>query len=383
MLSEIRRHVLPLLAAAVLPDCGRQAASSGNSEPRTAAAMKGSVEDVFILTGELRAPTSTEVVAPRVEEGQPQIQWLAEDGTLVKQGDPVVQFDNTAVVATIEERRTRLLQAEIQRESRERELAAERERRLATVSKAEVEVEKARVDAAVPQELRSMLDHRKFQAALREKDAALERARLDLQAFDVSVRSELASLRAAEEKARRLLESGERALTAITVRAPRAGIFIVGQHWRGDEDRKLQAGDQVWTGLTVGSIPDLTRMEVDARLPEPDHGRIAPGMEARVILDTWPDRVFEGRVEDVATVAAEAVRNRPGFPVRISLARTDADVMRPGLSARVEVVRGRWSEALVVPRAAVRFQEGNPPGRNRRGHPPLVRDREAMTGRRW
>jgi multidrug efflux pump subunit AcrA (membrane-fusion protein) len=32
--------------------------------------------------------------------------------------------------------------------------------------------------------------------------------------------------------------------------------------------------------------------------------------------------------------------------------------MRPGLSVRVEVVRGRWSEAPVVPRAAVRYQDG-------------------------
>jgi hypothetical protein len=31
--------------------------------------------------------------------------------------------------------------------------------------------------------------------------------------------------------------------------------------------------------------------------------------------------------------------------------------MRPGLSVRVEVVRGAWEDALVVPRGAVRFAE--------------------------
>jgi hypothetical protein len=34
--------------------------------------------------------------------------------------------------------------------------------------------------------------------------------------------------------------------------------------------------------------------------------------------------------------------------------------MRPGLSVRVEVVRGQWDDALVVPRGAVRFQEKGP-----------------------
>jgi len=45
-----------------------------------------------------------------------------------------------------------------------------------------------------------------------------------------------------------------------------------------------------------------------------------------------------------------------GFPMRISLARTDP-VMRPGLSVRVEVVRQVWPRALVVPRHAVRFEK--------------------------
>jgi len=48
-----------------------------------------------------------------------------------------------------------------------------------------------------------------------------------------------------------------------------------------------------------------------------------------------------------------------GFPVRVSLARTDP-LMRPGLSVRVEVVRGTWENALVVPRGAVRFDEDGP-----------------------
>ena len=52
-------------------------------------------------------------------------------------------------------------------------------------------------------------------------------------------------------------------------------------------------------------------------------------------------------------------QSRPGFPVRVSLERTDP-LMRPGLSVRVEIVRGRWDEALVVPRGAVRFEEGGP-----------------------
>ena len=107
-------------------------------------------------------------------------------------------------------------------------------------------------------------------------------------------------------------------------------------------------------------------MEVQAALAESDHGRIAPGTTARCLLDTYPDRVFAGQVEEIGSVAREgggrgwfAAAMKPGFPVRVSLTRTDP-LMRPGLSVRVEVVRGKWEEALAVPRGAVRFGKDGP-----------------------
>jgi multidrug efflux pump subunit AcrA (membrane-fusion protein) len=54
-----------------------------------------------------------------------------------------------------------------------------------------------------------------------------------------------------------------------------------------------------------------------------------------------------------------ASATRAGFPVRVSLARSDP-LMRPGLSVRVEVVRGVFKDALVVPRGAVRFEKDGP-----------------------
>jgi hypothetical protein len=153
----------------------------------------------------------------------------------------------------------------------------------------------------------------------------------------------------------------------MSMLAPRAGIFLVGinfNQWGPDGPRKLQPGDNVWPGFPVGTIPDPSEMEVQAVLTEADHGRITPGMTARCILDTYPDRVFEGSVAEVGSVAAEAVQNGPstvraGFPVKVALARTDP-LMRPGLSVRIEVVRRGWAKALSVPRGAVRFEKDGP-----------------------
>lgn len=334
----------------------------GCSGPRPPSAGQGealverrAVEDVFLLTGDIEAVRSVQIATPMLE--QPQIRWLAEDGAAVAEGDPVVEFDSASVLARLEEQRTRLEQAEIQLESKDRELAAETDKRRAGLDKAEVEVKKARVDAAVPEELRSSLEFRKMQTALLERETALGKARLDLESFAVGARADLGALKSEVEKARRQLKTAEEGLRSASVKAPRAGIFIVGRHWQREEDRIFQAGDNTWPGFPVASIPDRGAVEVNARLCEVDHGRIDVGMKARVVLDTWPDRGFEGEIVEVGSVADDS-RERPGFPVRVSLARPDPALMRPGLSARVEVVRGQWPDALTVPRAAVRLADG-------------------------
>jgi multidrug resistance efflux pump len=349
------------LAAAA---CRSAAGSNGGAVPADGRAARRPLEDVFLLTGELRAIRSASIVAPR-GEGPLQIRWMIEDGTDVGEGDRVVEFDAARLIQTIEERRLRLRQAENERESRERTLAAEGDRKKVAVDKAEVEAEKARVDTAVPRELRSAVEWRRMQAVLLEKQAELEKARLDRAAFQTSSRSDLEVLRRAEEKARRDVDAAEKSLASMSAYAPRSGVFLVSNFWQwGPEGpRKLQPGDTVWPGFGVASIPDPTEMEVAANLSEVDHGNIAVGMKARCILDTYPDRTFDGRVEEIRAVAAEARRvaggatTATGFPVRVSLARTDP-IMRPGLSVRIEVVRNAWPQALAIPRQAVRFEKG-------------------------
>ena len=344
--------------------CRAASGASDGAASGEAPAVRRPVEDAFLLTGELRAVRSFSIVTPR-SEGDLQIRWMVDDGTDIGEGDRVVEFDSARLIQNIEERRLRLRQAENERESRDRTLQAEGDRKRVAVDKAEVESEKARIDAAVPADLRTAIEWRQMQSTFHEKRAALEKARLDQEAFRTSSRSDLEVLRRTEEKARREMEAAEMALASMSVRAPRSGIFLVGNFWQwGPEGpRKLQPGDTVWPGFPVASIPDPSEMEVGATLSEVDHGRIAAGMKTRCVLDTYPDRIFEGRVEEVGAVAAEPRRTfgpgggPTGFSVRVSLTRTDP-LMRPGLSVRVEVVRAAWPQALAVPRKAVRFDKG-------------------------
>jgi HlyD family secretion protein len=326
------------------------------------------VEDVFLLSGELRAVRSLSVGAPRGGENEMQIRWMVEDGAEVKAGDRVVEFDAARLIQTIEERRLKLRQAENERESRERSAAAESERKRVAVDKAEVEADKARLDAVVPPELRAAVDYRKFQATWQEKRAALDKARLERDSYAVSSAADIKTARSTEDKASRDVAAAEKALASMSLYAPRGGIFLVGNFWMwGPEGpRKLQPGDTVWSGYPVGTMPDPREMEVEIALAGVDYGQVAAGMKTRCVLDTYPDRVFEGRIEEIGSLSREATGRgpfasvfKPGFPVRVSLTQSDP-LMRPGLSVRVEVVRRSWPKALSVPRGAVRFEKGRP-----------------------
>src|SRR5207249_2489658 len=252
---------LILLASLAGSASCRKAAGSGRYDSGAgtdAVVSRGAVEDVFLLSGELTAVRQASIVAPRGEALQ--IRWMAEDGADVKEGERVIEFDAARLIQSIEEMRLKVRQAENERESRGRAIVAEADGKRVAVEKARVEAAKARIDAAVPVDLRPAVEWAKFQATSAEKEASLQKARLDEQAFRTSSRSDLEVLRRAEEKARRELEVAENALRATSVVAPRSGIFLSGNFWQwGPEGpRKLQPGDTVWPNFPVASIPDPT-----------------------------------------------------------------------------------------------------------------------------
>jgi RND family efflux transporter MFP subunit len=325
---------------------GERAPSPRASVDGEAPARIAPIEDVFLLTGELSAVHSLDLSVPRSETWNLQIKALVEDGMDVKEGDSVIEFDNSSVVATLEEKRLARIQSEIGLESRSAALEAEGEEKRFAHERALIAAERARTEAAVPQELMARREWQEKQAALRQAEAALEKARLDLEAFATSSKAEIENLKIARDKATREIEAARQTLDALAVDAPKPGIVVIGQNW--NEDRKFQVGDSVWPGLTVASIPDLREMEVVAYLADVDDGRIAPGMKVRCIPDTYPDRTFTGRVAEVSSVA-----DRKGFRARVSLDTSDAAIMRPGMSVRLEVVRRSWDRALLVPRQAV------------------------------
>ncbi len=348
--------VLSLVAAAcAAPGGGAPGPPSGAAEPTATSLVvhRGDFEKVVLLTGELKASEASPLVVPRSPNWQVEIRWLADNGTAVQAGDKVVDLDNSAVSSDLEDKEISLREKLSTLTSRKAELTGQIREKEFAVEKARAELAKAQIRAKVPEGIvpRQELEDRKL--ALDEARAELAKAQADLESQRHSAESDLAVQRIEIRKARREIDAAREAIDRLTLYAPRAGIFLVGDHpW---QHRPLQVGDSVWAGVVAGTIPDLSSLEVSGRLPDVDDGAIAPGMAARVILDAYPGETFPATVEDVAPVAqAEGPTSlRRHFRVRIHLDRVQPDRMIPGMSARVEVIAARRSGVLLAPRAAL------------------------------
>src|SRR5574340_297113 len=111
-----------------------------------------------------------------------------------------------------------------------------------------------------------------------------------------------------------------------------------------------QQGETIAAGLSAPTliiVADLDRLQVDAFVDETDIGRVQLGQEAEITLDAYPDRKFKGKVEKIAS-GATMQQNVVTYDVTISLQNPE-HFLKPDMTATVEIIVARHSDALVVP----------------------------------
>jgi HlyD family secretion protein len=102
---------------------------------------------------------------------------------------------------------------------------------------------------------------------------------------------------------------------------------------------------------------DLTKMQVDSNVSESDIGYIRPGQKATFRVDAFPDRDFEGVVAQVRQ-APITVQNVVTYDVVVSVENPEL-LLKPGMTANVNVVTASKRSVVRVPIDALRF---SPPG---------------------
>ena len=364
MLSGVRAGLgAAALLLGALVGCATNQATTDPAPPAAAPAAesiswRGELRRTFLLTGELEAVTGHGVLVPRTPQWQVNVRWMLDDGSPVEAGAKVVELDTTQVVGDVAQKQIASDTALSELYQKQAEVAVQLADKEFAVEQARTEAEKAKRKARVPEDLMDRRAHQEAQLAADRMRVLHENAVSDLEAYRATSEREIEVLRINLDKAQRDIERAEQALAAMALRAPRGGIFVVGDHpWEG---RKIQLGDSVWVGMKIAEVPDLTSMRVRAWLSDVDDGEIALGMPATCTIDAYPEHTVRGRVSEIGVVAHEGQgqgATRRYFDVLIELERADPEIMRPGMSVKVEVETAKLADVVLVPRTSVAVDE--------------------------
>jgi RND family efflux transporter MFP subunit len=179
----------------------------------------------------------------------------------------------------------------------------------------------------------------------------------------IAAQADVAIARQKRDKANIDVKDTERILGTLQVRAPMAGSISLLPNFRaggpGRAPPEFRRGDRAWFGAQIAELPDLTTVQMTARVDEADRGRIQTGSGVRVRVDAVPDKELTGTLKDISVVAKPDFTTWPpvrNFDLVVSL--SDADPrLRSGMSASARIELDRLPDVLVVPTGAV-FQRG-------------------------
>lgn len=113
--------------------------------------------------------------------------------------------------------------------------------------------------------------------------------------------------------------------------------------------RYLDVGARAGTNDPVFSVVDLSVIKTTVSLTQRDAGRVSPGQAATVHTESFPDRVFEGRVARMASVFDPQTHTTEA---EIEVDNPDV-ALKPGMFATVEIDFQQMEEALLVPSTAL------------------------------
>lgn len=178
----------------------------------------------------------------------------------------------------------------------------------------------------------------KAKAALAQKEAELEAKRL---AYQIEL-----------NRLKRLQEQ----IQACKIYAPQDGQVIYANQRDGRSDQVLiEEGAVVRERQPIVMLPDLTAMKVNARVHESRISMIREGLPVRVKVDAYPDEIYSGVVDSVASVPSSTgssfMRDIKEYEATVRILDEEEKVskLRPGLTAQMEVLVESREDVLQTP----------------------------------
>lgn len=373
-LAGIAAAALIIAALFVVPTYGVQ--TDAGAIP-TARVVEGDVPVVVHTTGELRPVRAVGLVAPAIG-GPLQILNIMSTGTPVKEGDVVVEFDLSEQEERLAQAKSELEQAEQEITKLRADIVVQRAQEQVTLLTARFDVQRGELDVQAntqASELVGVIEAKKNVLTLQEAKGRLAQLQADLTSRDTTDRASLAVLEEKRNKARLAMETAQRNIDQMRIRAPFDGLVAVkdndtnGAAWTGMVVPEYRAGDTVFPGRPVAEVLHESGLELVAKVTEYDRAHLSAGQKADVAIHAVQGSSLPATIKTVAGASRRdfwAWDSTRMFDVSFQVTGATSN-LRPGLTTQVKVTGEPIKKAKYLPRQALFEQGGKPVVFVRRG----------------
>jgi HlyD family secretion protein len=269
-------------------------------------------------------------------------------GDTVKQGQVLAELDRVEIQAAVNSARAQLLSSQANQQ------AAEADTKRAEVDAQGVDIPTLQRNYERMQEMAksgvvstSALDdsQRAYILAVNKRDVA--KAQL------VVNRAKVAQAAADVQKNNASLKQLEEQLSYTTIVAPIDGIIL---------SRDVEMGDAVSSILVMGSaatlvmtIGDTSEVYVKGKVDESDIGKVYLGQPARIRVETFKDKTFNGKVTKISPMGTEK-DNVTTFEVRVSITNPGGE-LKAEMTANAEIILDEHKNVLMIPEGAILYDK--------------------------
>lgn len=352
----------------LLPAC------AGQAEMVTAKVRRGDIGVVVSTTGEV-APLKK--VNLSFKTGGI-IKTIAEEGDRVKAGDILAELESESLVLQVEQAQSSLETAQGNYQAAQVAYQQALDANHTTIQSADLAYEQAEI--SVRQAQKALDDAFRYLDAVKRDPTAtrsmkataingvhsakssLETARKNQetaywsnlsqkQAAQAQLDTAAANLQTAQAQlssAQIALEQAQLALKEAQIKAPFDGTVLT---------TILEEEEYLAPGLSLLTLADISELKVSGTVDETDLANLKQGQKVDITLDAYPDQTMTGELVEIAP-SAEKGQGVATFEITIRIIESSGVLLKPGLTANIDIITAGKKEVLLVPAEAVREKGG-------------------------
>ncbi len=306
---------------------------------------RGDLAKSVVATGKVEPITKVEV---KSKASGIVTKLFVDTGDKVKKGQLLAQLDKVEIEAQVEQSRAALQAADANRTSAE----ADSQRAKVDAEGPDVPLLKRGYDRALGMAKDGVVSQSALDDADKDYKMALNKQNVAKAQVTV-LQAKIAQAQAQVAEDRANLQQLEEQLGYTDIESPIDGVIL---------SRDVEMGDAVSSILVLGSsatlvmtLGDTSQVYVKGKVDESDIGKVYLGQAARIKVESFKDKTFNGVVTKISPMGVEK-DNVTTFEVRVSINNPGGE-LKAEMTANAEIVLEEHPKVLQIPEGAIMYDK--------------------------